>query len=1175
MYIKNIVLDGFKSYRTRTEVPNFDPEFNAITGLNGSGKSNILDSICFVLGITNLSQVRATQLQDLVFKNGQAGITKATVTITFDNSNPAQCPPGYEQFKEIVITRQVIIGGKNRYLINGSNVQNKRVQDLFCAVQLNVNNPNFLIMQGRITKVLNMKPPEILAMIEEAAGTHMYEVKKQEAERIIEKKDMKLANIVDVLEQDIGPKLTKLKAERQQYLEYQRIEREVEHMNRLFIIANLRALRQNSTIAENNLKIVRDNVSSKQQIIQKNKTRITELENEVKQINEHIDKQSGGKLSKLDEDLQEKRNVEIEADTQLKQLKEAFTSEQKKLKQLEKDFNADKKTLATKEAEFEQFDEVFRKLKEKDANDAAALKDAEKRLEAASTGKIIGSDGEIATSQSQLIAFQQEETEIQTSIQQTEIELKHAVERLKALKQQFDGEVHDLDQDQELLTQLENDVQLTQNALKKLNFNEEKVEDLKERRHNLILTINELKKTTQQFEGSFPRAAFHYSDPEPNFDRRSVLGVACKLISVKNDKFCTALEIAAGSKLYDVVVDTERTGKLLLQRGQLQSRRTIIPMNKINAKSFDANKLRIAQQIAGSDNVFTPISLIDFDSKLQNVMQYIFGQTLIVASNEIGAKLAYDKRINVKCVSVDGDSFDPSGIVSGGAVGAAGQLLTLIKKLSKSMKETNTMQNELDQVEQQLRQMANVAEQHRVMKEKFDFANHKLNLINDRITQSDHYRKQAEIDELQAAVDQMKTRLKESKNSYDQCKKKITNLMKEIENAEKNREKILKDLQKQVQDLKKQADRSKKEWENNEGAYEALKLEIEEMKKSIENTFKEIESTNKTIESSNENLSEVTERVKEAKRVVAEAVALVKFERDEIAKKTKEIQKINGTKKQLVEKNAEIQLEIQQLELELEKLEKDNESCQAEEKRLIDKHEWVVSDTRYTQEVESLTDRQRNELGNQVKQLRDRYAALGRTVNARALQLLETEEELFQKLVKRKKILEDDKKQIFIVIRTLDEKKEKAIVKAWEEVNKNFGSIFSTLLPGTDAKLKPSNPKNILEGLEVKVSFGGVWKESLVELSGGQRSLIALSLILSMLKFKPAPLYILDEVDAALDLSHTQNIGNMLRTHFRNSQFIVVSLKDGMFNNANVLFRTQFVEGVSTVNRTECRRSKK
>ncbi|KAL3186514.1 hypothetical protein MRX96_027548, partial [Rhipicephalus microplus] len=101
-----------------------------------------------------------------------------------------------------------------------------------------------------------------------------------------------------------------------------------------------------------------------------------------------------------------------------------------------------------------------------------------------------------------------------------------------------------------------------------------------------------------------------------------------------------------------------------------------------------------------------------------------------------------------------------------------------------------------------------------------------------------------------------------------------------------------------------------------------------------------------------------------------------------------------------------------------------------------------------------------------------------------------------------------------------------------------------------------------------KWHLGGVWKESLQELSGGQRSLVALSLILSLLLFKPAPIYILDEVDAALDLSHTQNIGQMLRAHFKQSQFIVVSLKEGMFNNANVLFRTKFINGMSTVSRT-------
>jgi len=118
-----------------------------------------------------------------------------------------------------------------------------------------------------------------------------------------------------------------------------------------------------------------------------------------------------------------------------------------------------------------------------------------------------------------------------------------------------------------------------------------------------------------------------------------------------------------------------------------------------------------------------------------------------------------------------------------------------------------------------------------------------------------------------------------------------------------------------------------------------------------------------------------------------------------------------------------------------------------------------------------------------------------------------------------------------------------------------------------DKKVPPSGG-TFLDGLEVSVAFGGVWKESLTELSGGQRSLLALSLVLALCRFKPAPIYILDEVDAALDLNHTQNIGAMIKTHFPQSQFIVVSLKEGMFNHANVVFRTKFVEGVSTVTRT-------
>ncbi len=237
MHILEVIIDGFKSYATRTVVSGFDPAFNAITGLNGSGKSNILDAICFVLGISNLSQVRAANLQDLVYKQGQAGVTKASVTIVFDNSEIKSSPVGYEGEKRLCVTREVVVGGRNRYLINGKGAQASSVANLFQSVQLNVNNPHFLIMQGRITKVLNMKPPEILSMVEEAAGTRMFESKKQAALKTLDKKQAKVDEIDRVLAADITPTLERLREEKSHYLRWSANAAEVSRLERFCVAA--------------------------------------------------------------------------------------------------------------------------------------------------------------------------------------------------------------------------------------------------------------------------------------------------------------------------------------------------------------------------------------------------------------------------------------------------------------------------------------------------------------------------------------------------------------------------------------------------------------------------------------------------------------------------------------------------------------------------------------------------------------------------------------------------------------------------------------------------------------------------------------------------------------------------------------------------------------------------
>lgn len=190
-----------------------------------------------MLGITNLSQVRAGNLSELVYKQGQAGVNKASVTVVFNNQDEGSSPVGYEQCPEVTVTRQVLLGGKSKYMINGRNAPAGQVQNLFHSVQLNVNNPHFLIMQGRITKVLNMKPHEILGMVEEAAGTRMYETKRLAAIKTIDKKQAKVDELNSVLSEEITPTLERLRGEKQSYLKWSKNSADIERIER-FVIAS-------------------------------------------------------------------------------------------------------------------------------------------------------------------------------------------------------------------------------------------------------------------------------------------------------------------------------------------------------------------------------------------------------------------------------------------------------------------------------------------------------------------------------------------------------------------------------------------------------------------------------------------------------------------------------------------------------------------------------------------------------------------------------------------------------------------------------------------------------------------------------------------------------------------------------------------------------------------------
>ncbi|XP_009880428.1 PREDICTED: structural maintenance of chromosomes protein 2 [Charadrius vociferus] len=1170
MYIKSIVLEGFKSYGQRTEICDFDPLFNAITGLNGSGKSNILDSICFLLGITNLSQVRASNFQDLVYKNGQAGVTKATVSITFDNSNKKSSPLGLEANDEITITRQVVIGGKNKYLVNGVNASNSRVQDIFCSVGLNVNNPHFLIMQGRITKVLNMKPAEILAMVEEAAGTRMYECKKIAVQKTIEKKDNKLKEIDMVLNEEITPTLKKLKEERSSFLEYQKVVRSAEHLSRLCTAYQFFLAEKTKTSAAEALKEMQSNVVKLCESMAESEKKLKQADEEIVEMEKKRDKATSTTLRSLEDALSEIQRASTREQSALDLKKQNLKNEENKYEELVKSMQEDSKALVSKEKELKKIETELHALQEASEKDADALAAAQQHLNAVSAGLSSNDDGEAATLAGQMMTCKNEISKAVTEAKQAQMKLNYAQQELKTKQSEVKKMDGGYKKDREALEAVRKTKEQLENQMKKLNYEEEREAVLLAKKKALTSEIKRLRELYEGLMAKFPHLQFEYKDPEKNWNPSHVIGTVVSHITVKDLSKAKALEVAAGGKLYDIIVDTEVTAKKLLEKGELKRRYTFIPLNKISARCLGQNTVKLAQTLAGHDNLDLALSLVQYEPQLLKVMEYVFGTTLICNNMDNAKKVAFDRRIMTRSVTLDGDMFDPQGTLHGGASSQTTLMLCKLQEMKDIEVELKAKNSELEAVENELACLKNVAEKYQQLKQQWEIKSEEAELLQIKVQQSAYHKQEEELLALKKTIEECEETLKKTEEHQKKAEDKYKVLENKMKNAEAEREKELKAAQQTLDGAKKKADSSSKKKKEKQQEVETLILELEGLKQEQASYKQQMEAADKAIKSYQEQvnamaaeMSKTKESVEKSQRELAKQKEVILLQDKAIEAKSAEVEKYRA-------QNNKLQLKLKALEHNISKHQQEAADAAAKVTKMLEDYEWIAVEKQLFGQPNTAYDFKTNnpeEASQKLQKLQDKKKDLGRNVNMRAMNMISETEERYNELMRKKRIVENDKSKILAAIDELDQKKTKALHLAWKKVNEDFGSIFSTLLPGATAMLVASKNQNVLDGLEIRVALGNTWKENLTELSGGQRSLVALSLILSMLLFKPAPIYILDEVDAALDLSHTQNIGQMLYTHFRHSQFIVVSLKDGMFNNANVLYKTRFVDGVSTVAR--------
>lgn len=1172
MHIHEIVVDGFKSYAHRTVIAGFDPHFNAITGLNGSGKSNILDSICFVLGITNLSQVRAGNLSELVYKQGQAGISKASVTVIFNNSDTKNSPVGYDHCPEIAVTRQISIGGKSKYFINGKVSPANQVSNLFHSVQLNVNNPHFLIMQGRITKVLNMKPNEILGMVEEAAGTRMYENKKIAALKTIEKKQKKVDEINSVLNEEITPTLERLRGEKEHYLKWSKNSAEIELMQRFVIASEYNNAEQSLKRNEEEGNQMDALFEEKNEEVEVHNTHIQQKEEQMEELSTRLT----GEFGKANKDL---KVTEEKYSKELVKVTSAWQNSVMTAKEAKQDMDSAKalvtetnQTVQSKKTEIQSDSTSISAAQKATMKADADLERLTTEYQNMCAGISSEESGEGMTLPDQISKAHSDANAADARVKQANMKMSHLEKSIKSVEKDMNREKKSSAKLAEKREKTAEKLNTMKSKLSSISFSPDEYNGLdceKVELENSLGNLREVVDTlTAQLQG---RLAFNYSDPVRGFDRSKVKGMVAKLICVKQPAHATALEVVAGGKLFQVVVDEAITGKALLSRGKLQRRVTIIPLDKIKSKRISNANVNRANSIAQSMNTSSSpaIELVGFDEEVRSALEYVFGSTLIVDDANAANRIC--DATKTRTVTIDGDVYDPSGTISGGSKNNLGTTLAKLSELTTSTEKLAEHEMRLNAVSSKLNELRASSKMYEDLSNRVELCEAELASVEKHLSQTTYGMLLDKFSSMRKEIDDAAT---EAKN-MEQEKSTKWDLFNELKGKEaeltKNREAKLKDIEERVKQAKQIAAQRANKARKAESQSQTLSLELDSLEAEVAASREAVKAAEKAFNDANDAEAQLQMTVGGVKAMYDEAKGASDEMEAKMSAVSSELKKYNKEKLALVKKAETAQLEAKKISVRISKHQKDTANADRCIATLIKKYGWIEDEKKAfgvkggDYDFEAIDSSEQNRI---LKKLQTEQASLSKKINNKVMGMIEKAESEYTELLRKRRVIESDKKKIRSVIEELDEKKKAELEHTWVKVNRDFGSIFSTLLPGASSKLEPPEGQHAWQGLEVKVGFGGVWKESLSELSGGQRSLIALSLILSLLLFKPAPMYILDEVDAALDLSHTQNIGNMLRTHFSQSQFVVVSLKEGMFNNANVIFRTKFVDGVSTVNRT-------
>ncbi|WP_164215433.1 chromosome segregation protein SMC [Virgibacillus sp. YIM 98842] len=1173
MYLKQLESVGFKSFAERIRV-DFVPGVTAVVGPNGSGKSNITDAIRWVLGEQSAKSLRGSKMEDIIFQGSDSRkpLNVAEVTLTLDNQDGNLAV----NYAEVSVTRRVYRSGESEFFINKQPCRLKDIVDLF--MDSGMGREAFsIISQGKVEEILSSKAEERRTIFEEAAGVLKYKQRKKKAEYKLEETQENLNRVEDII-YEIEQQRAPLEQQAETAARYLDLKDKLKEQEIALLIAEIELLHhewktlldelEEEKMEEMNWKskIQRkdSNLENERNEIQKLDDEIAVLQSKLVTITEELEKSEGKKnlfnertkhitenREKLQSQQQESaakieklQHVIKEENQKLSHLKEGKTESQKKVKELEK-------MLSLREDEISDEIENLKSEYIEQLNQQAAMRN-EKQSVIQQIDQLKAKRDSNRRKFNELLLSKE-------NLTKKEARVKEYVEKQEALLSDKESDVIRLKEE------LDEKRELYQTAQAKLYEGYQYIEKLSARKEML-------KELKDDFHGYFQgvKAVLKARDEK---QLNHIYGAVIELIDVPK-AYLSAIETTLGGQAQHIIVNNDETARKAISwlKKTNNGRATFLPLVSLQERRIPGN---IISQVEGHPGFIGIASeLVQTNSLYKKAMNHLAGNVIIAKSLKDANHIAKIVMRKYRIVTLDGDVVSPGGAMSGGARKKSNQsslftrekdLTEITEKLTdykrnihsfeEKLKTRETKISELDHLlkaeeanipplEQELQEMRSNYADIRMKKESL--------MENIKLYEQEKNQFEEESEQLTGRDQALSNNLKEMKHTLASIEENIERLSNQEEEFKKNYEQLQHDFHKEQVTLAELDERLKAQQEKTD----ANQAQLNELNMQYQKYTNDLEEL-KTIHEKEETIEEIEERISLKKNEKQDLTYSIQDKRSQRAERSQLLQDQERELKEENKNHQAFQKKIQQKEVKTNRLDVDLENrlshLQTEYTMTFEKAQLT-----YTK-AEDMEAAKIN-----VNDLKQRIEQLG-TVNLGAIEEYERIKERLAFLIEQKTDLVEAKETLYAIIAEMDEEMEKRFDETFTQIKEEFKNVFYQLFGGGHAELKLTDPSKLLDtGVEIIAQPPGKKLQHLGLLSGGERALTAIALLFSILRVRPVPFCVLDEVEAALDEANVVRFAEYVKFHSEDTQFIVITHRKGTMEEADVLYGVTMQEaGVS------------